>query len=124
MERRRGDLEAVVGGQAERRTPVHDRRAHRLVSVSHRLGKTGRARAEDKHGIGLRPVGAHVQPLARMVDDRGEQIGSIEIDEMQRCVMRREQLPSRLVVDHVRGTSEVERIRELTLLPCRAHGDE
>src|SRR5205085_2793583 len=51
VRRRGGDLEAVVGAEAEGGDPVAGGGAHRGVGVADRLGQAGGARAEDEDRV-------------------------------------------------------------------------
>ena len=59
-----------------------------------------------------------------MVDDVGEEAGIVEIDELLRIEVRREQLASGVVVDHMRGIGEVDRVGHLGVFPRRAQRDQ
>ena len=55
VRRRRRHLEAVLGAEPQRADPVGGAEVDRPVRVPHRLGPVGRPRAEDEHGVVVRP---------------------------------------------------------------------
>ena len=125
MRRRCRDLEAVIGGQPQRRAPVHDPRAERAVGMAHRLRQAGRSGAEDEDRVRVRPIDVQPQSLPTLVDDVAEKPGIVDVDELRRVEVRCEELASRLVVDHMSRSGEVDACkRDLGLLPCRAQRDQ